>query len=308
MGQEAEAGTERRRLWKRRWLAAAVLISVCAGSIGAALELAGRTAQPGRPGATVPARSSGRVKRPVRLPRSRAEAAGVPILMYHVLARPFPNSPFPGLYVPPAEFRAQMHALAAVGFHAVTLSNVRKAWAGEATLPRKPIVLTFDNGYRTQYTVALPVLRRLGWVADENIQLSGLPPKQGGLTAREVRGLIAAGWELDTQGFSHANLTSLDAAQLRFQVAIARARLRHEFGVPVVWFCYPSGLYDSAVVAEVRAAGFIGSTTVAPGWARARDNPFELPRLRVLGGTSPAELLQLIAASAHDPAPPRAYP
>ena len=44
--------------------------------------------------------------------------------------------------------------------------------------PGKPIVLTFDNGYASQYLNAMPVLRRLGWVGDENIQLSGLPPSQ----------------------------------------------------------------------------------------------------------------------------------
>jgi len=62
----------------------------------------------------------------------------------------------------------------------------------------------------------------LGWVADENIQLSGLPPSQGGLTDAEVRALVAAGWELDTQGISHADLITLDGAELHYQVAAAR--------------------------------------------------------------------------------------
>ena len=48
-------------------------------------------------------------------------------------------------------------------------------------------MITFDNGYHSQYTQALPILRRMGWVADENIQLSGLPPSQGGMTDAEVR-------------------------------------------------------------------------------------------------------------------------
>src|SRR5205823_6082183 len=140
-------------------------------------------------------------------------------------------------------------------------------------------------------------------VGVENIQLQGLPPSQGGLTARQVRGLIAAGWELDTQGISHADLITLDAAQLHYQVATARQLLRRRYGVPVNWFCYPSGHYD----ATVRAAGFEGSTTVVSGWAARSDDPYRLPRLRVLGDTTPSELLAQIAAARGARAAPPSY-
>ena len=166
--------------------------------------------------------------------------------MYHVIAAPPAGAPFPGLYVAPTEFAEQMHALAADGWHAVTLDQVAANWREGTPLgPGKPIVLSFDNGYHSQYSQALPVLRSLGWVGDENIQLTGLPPSQGGLSSSEVRGLLAAGWELDTQGLNHADLTTLDAASLREQVQGTREILRRRYGVPVNWFCYPSGHYDA---------------------------------------------------------------
>ena len=174
-------------------------------------------------------------------------------------------------------------------------------------LTSKPIVITFDNGYRSQYVNALPVLRRMHWVADENIQLSGLPPSQGGLTDAQVRGLVAAGWELDTQGISHADLITLSPGALHYQVATARQILRRRYAVPVNWFCYPSGHYDATVIAAVRAAGFIGSTTVIPGWAEPSNDPYRLPRLRVLGGTSPAGLLSQIDSARSASAPPTSY-
>jgi peptidoglycan/xylan/chitin deacetylase (PgdA/CDA1 family) len=232
----------------------------------------------------------------------------VPILMYHVIAPPFANSPYPGLYVPAGEFAAQMEALARAGFHAVTLDQVRSYWLHGTPLPPRPIVLSFDNGYHTQYTRALPVLRRLHWVGVENLQLSGLPPSQGGLSRRQVRALVAAGWELDTQGFTHADLITLDAAELHYQVAVARRVLQRLYGVPVNWFCYPSGHYNDTVVEAVRTAGYVGATTVVPGWAGRGDDPYRLPRIRVLGGTSPAELLGLVAGAASSAPPPPAYP
>jgi peptidoglycan/xylan/chitin deacetylase (PgdA/CDA1 family) len=234
--------------------------------------------------------------------------ATVPILMYHVINPPPAGAPFPGLYVPADEFAAQVAGLKAAGWHAVTMDQLRANWTRGVPLgPGKPIVLTFDNGYASQYTNALPALRRLGWVGVENIQLSGLPPSEGGLTDAQVRGLLSAGWELDTQGISHADLIKLDASQLHYQIVTARQMLRSRYGVPVNWFCYPSGHYDSTVIAAVRAAGYVGSTTVVPGWANRNEDPNRLPRLRVLGGTSPAALLQQIATYQSAASPPASY-
>ncbi|HEX4484181.1 MAG TPA: polysaccharide deacetylase family protein [Solirubrobacteraceae bacterium] len=238
----------------------------------------------------------------------RPGADAVPILMYHVIAPAPAGAPFPGLYVTPQDFSAQMHALERAGWTAVTQDQVQAYWRSGISLPRgKPIVVSFDNGYQSQYTQALPVLRSLGWAGEENIQLTGLPPSQGGLSRRQVRGLLAAGWELDTQGISHADLITLDATQLREQTAGARRTLQRRYGVPVDWFCYPSGHYDAAVVAAVKAAGFVGATTVVPGWARPSGDRYRLPRLRVLGGTSAQSLLSEIAAIRDDSSPPASY-
>jgi len=249
------------------------------------------------------AASSGPLARP-----GRSGSQPVPILMYHVIASPPSGAPFPGLYVTPSEFAAQMGALKQAGWHAVTLDQVDAYWHRGARLPAgKPLVLTFDNGYQSQFTQALPVLRGLGWAADENIQISGLPPSQGGLTRAQVRGLIAAGWELDTQGYSHADLIALDPQQLHSEVVVARGVLQRRYGVPVNWFCYPSGHYDATVISAVKEAGYKGSTTVVPGWAHRSDDSYTLARLRVLGGTSPTQLLAQIASVRADATPPAAY-
>jgi len=61
------------------------------------------------------------------------------------------------------------------------------------------------------------------------------------------------------------------------------------------------------VIEAVKAAGFVGSTTVVPGWAHPDSDPFRLPRLRVLGGTSPQSLLAEIASIREDPPPPASF-
>jgi len=107
------------------------------------------------------------------------------------------------------------------------------------------------------------VLRRMGWIAVENLQLSLHPPQ--GLTPEHVRGMLSAGKELDTHGFTHADLPMLPTARLTYEVAVSRQRLRRNYGAPVNWFCYPSGHHDLHVIDAVRAAGYAGSTTVKFG-------------------------------------------
>jgi peptidoglycan/xylan/chitin deacetylase (PgdA/CDA1 family) len=306
-----------REIRRRGRLATALLAAIVAAALIALLLGGSSGSRRSTPAGASAARSSGSAEK-INSHATRASSGGVPtghpgtaavpILMYHVIAAPPAGAPFPGLYVTPELFAAQMQALRRAGWTAVTLDQVESNWRKGLSLPAgKPIVLSFDNGYHSHYTQAMPVLRRLGWVGDENIQLTGLPPSQGGLGDDEVRGLLAAGWELDTQGISHADLIALDARQLREQVAGARAILRRRYGVPVNWFCYPSGHYDATVIDAVRAAGYRGSTTVVPGWGRPADDPYRLPRLRVLGGTAPQALLTLIASIRDDPPAPPSY-
>jgi peptidoglycan/xylan/chitin deacetylase (PgdA/CDA1 family) len=238
--------------------------------------------------------------------RVQPGTATVPILIYHVINVPPPGSSGPtSLYVPADEFSSQMQALKAAGWHAVTLDQLEAYWTRGVSLGTgKPIVVTFDTGYASQYTSALPVLKRLGWVGVENLQVNGLSPSDGGLTDPQVRGLIAAGWELGSSGVSGVNLISLDADHLQSEVATSRQLLRSRYGVPVNWFSYPLGQYDSSAIAAVRAAGYVGATTTVPGWASPQQDRFRLPRLPVVGGTTSTQLLAQIAAAKAASAPP----
>ena len=212
----------------------------------------------------------------------------VPILMYHVVADPPPSAPFPELYVSRAELEQQVHWLGRSGYEAVTLGQVFDAWYGRATLPRRPIVLSFDDGYRSHLTAALPILSARGWPGVLNLDLSNLAPPWG-VGIRGVRRLIAAGWEIDAHSLSHPDLTALGGASLTREVGGSRREIRRLFGRTPRFFCYPAGRYDADVVAAVRAAGFDGATTTVAGLARP-SSPFTLARVRVSRGDGAAGL------------------
>jgi peptidoglycan/xylan/chitin deacetylase (PgdA/CDA1 family) len=308
----------RRALRRRRGVAAAALLAALVAVAVVLASSGGGSSRAGAAGAATGGSTSTQQPSAAHSATHSTVAANatggtpghtpVPILMYHVIAPAPAGAPFPGLYVTPQEFGEQMQALAGDGWHAVTLDQLEAYWRKGVPLgPGKPIVLSFDNGYQSQYTQALPVLKSHGWVGDENIQLSGLPPSQGGLSRRQIRGLVSAGWELDTQGLDHADLITLDASALHEQVATTRQTIQSRYHVPVNWFCYPSGHYDPTVVEAVKNAGYQGATTVVPGWAQRSEDPYRLHRLRVLGGTSGTELLQLISDTRADPASPGSY-
>jgi len=143
----------------------------------------------------------------------------------------------------------------------------------------------------------LPVLKSLGWAGVENLKVNGLAPSDGGLSDSQIRGLIGAGWELDTEGMSQSDLTAVDSTQLTNEVTGARQALRSRYGVPVNWFSYPSGRYNQAVVVAAQSAKFVGSTTSVSGWASPQSDRFRLPRIQVVGGTSASQLLSQIASA-----------
>ncbi len=301
------------RLVRRSSRGLAALVSLAAAF---ALAACG-SATTSTPSTAKPAPSASPKAAPSAAPHSTVTAAAtgkpgtasVPVLMYHVINPPPAGAPFPGLYVPASEFAAQMQALKAAGWHAVTLDQLEAYWTRGVPLgPGKPIVLTFDNGYQSQYTNALPVLKQMGWVGDEMIQLDFINlVSQGGLTDGQVRGMLAAGWELDTQGLTHYDLITANPTKLHDETSSARQQLHQRYGVPADWFAYPSGHYNDTVITALKDAGFRGSMTVIPGWANRSDDPFRLPRLRVLGGTSPSALLQQIASAQSSTGPPASY-
>jgi peptidoglycan/xylan/chitin deacetylase (PgdA/CDA1 family) len=204
-------------------------------------------------------------------------AGPVPILEYHVLGAAPADAPYPDLYVTRPDFHRQMDWLEEHGYEAVTLEAVERAWYHGGTLPAKPVVLSFDDGYRPQFTYALPELRRHGWPGVLNLKAEG-----SDLYTSNVEAMIDAGWELAAHTINHQDLTTLGAAELKEEVAGSRAILRREYGVPVADFCYPSGRFDETVIAAVRAAGYTAATTEIPGEA-SRENPYELARFEILG-------------------------
>jgi peptidoglycan/xylan/chitin deacetylase (PgdA/CDA1 family) len=250
---------QRAAIRRRRVLVAMALAGAVMGAV-----LGGRANNPGPPGPPAPV-----------LVHSRRP---VPILMYHVIATAPAGAANPQLFTKPIRFRAEMDYLAAHGYHAVTLQDVYDAWERDALVPEKPVVISFDDGYRGDYTDAMPALREHSWPGVLNLEIGAL--EDGELTAPMINEMLGAGWELDSHTISHLDLRGMSPPMLRREVAGSREILKKRFGVPVNFFCYPAGRYDAPAVAEVRRAGYLGATTTESGLA-SRQDLYKLKRIRI---------------------------
>jgi peptidoglycan/xylan/chitin deacetylase (PgdA/CDA1 family) len=291
----ARREVQRQRVRRRR-LGAALALCAVAAAVAVAIALSSDSSshsstgaaprQPRAEGPKAKAESSPLVRNATPQPDWQPHTGPVPILEYHVLGAAPASAPYPELYVTRPDFHRQMGWLDEHGYEAVTLEAIEDGWYRGGTLPAKPVVLSFDDGYRPQFTYALPELRKHGWPGVLNLKAEG-----SDLYTSNVEAMIEAGWELAAHTINHQDLTTLGAAELAEEVAGSRKLLRREYHVPVANFCYPAGQFDETVIAAVKAAGYTGATTEIPGYA-TRDKPYELSRFEVLGSTGVSGLAE----------------
>ena len=210
--------------------------------------------------------------------RHRGRPVAVPILMYHHVAPRPQGSPL--LWVTPRQLAAELVFLRRHGYHTVTLGQVYACWTSGSPLPRRPVVLSFDDGYLDQYRYAAPLMRRDGDVAVLNLVVHNLGRA---LTVADVARMAAWGWEIDSHTITHRDLALLPSSVVRCELLGSRNLLRRYLHLPVDFFCYPGGAYDAAVVRAVRKAGYLAATSVVYGLARPGEL-FTLPRIVVFGG------------------------
>lgn len=212
-------------------------------------------------------------------------AIQVPILMYHYIR----ENPVPGdklgfdLSVTPADFNRQLDWLQANGFHTVDFNDLRAYFDNRTPLPSRPVILTFDDGYKDLYTTAYPAVRAHNFKAVAYL-VSGFLGAPNNVSRAQVVEMAGHGLQVGAHTVSHVDLTKAGDAELARQIGDSRTDLESLVGQPVIDFCYPSGRFDGRVVAAVKAAGFQTATTTQPGTQHAVADRFTWSRVRVSGG------------------------
>jgi peptidoglycan/xylan/chitin deacetylase (PgdA/CDA1 family) len=229
------------------------------------------------------------------------DSVHVPILMYHHLeelsAEHKQDPDYQQLFVAPAAFEEQMTYLQNNGYHTITFAELVGAFNGEVTLPDKPVIITFDDGWDDIYNVAYPILQQHGQRATFFIPSNWVENLDGVVTWPQVEEMSAGGMEIGSHSVTHPYLTTADPDWRKYEIEGSKATLEEHIKKPVTAFAYPYGLYDDTVVGDVKAAGYLTACTIDPGATATPDNLLLLPRTWVYDWTTIDEFAGLLTSS-----------
>ena len=217
----------------------------------------------------------------------------IPILMYHqVSPRPLPT--FRKYTVTPRAFAAQMRWLALAGYTPITLDALLEHRQERGELPRRSVIITFDDGFQDCVDYAVPILRKHGFTAMFYLVTGLMGQSSEWLKAERgvtfplmnwamVRQLEADGFSCGAHTVSHPRLALLDLADCRMELRDSRLQLEDQLEHAVTHLAYPFGSWNAAVRAIAAEVGYRSACTVEIGLSASDDDPLALRRVPVLG-------------------------
>lgn len=201
-----------------------------------------------------------------------SDAVRVPILVYHTVAPPADGDTkiHREFDIDPETFAAQMQLLREEGYSVISLGMLADALVRRSVIPARAVVLTFDDGWETQFQHAFPVLARMGYTATFFVFTSPIGRDARFMTWSQLREMQAAGMTIGSHSRTHPYLNHNDA--LTREILRSREDIARELGTAPQFFAYPFGQYADRVVAAVRAAGFRGARAFdGKVWNASRD-------------------------------------
>ena len=225
----------------------------------------------------------------------------VPILMYHSV-----DDDSSAACVRPRRFEQQMAYLAKTGYEPVDLDAVCGYMTRRASLRRKPIVITFDDGYRDNVEKAFPILKKYGMCATIFLVTGHMGHTNRWNAKDGVHQRALLGWEevravvnspllsFQAHTSSHLRLTGIPLDQVREELRKSKQMIEEQLGIACHHFAYPYGDHDTAVRNAAEEAGFHTACSTRWGHNRPGDDPFRLFRIGVSNSDSLGDFKRIL--------------
>jgi peptidoglycan/xylan/chitin deacetylase (PgdA/CDA1 family) len=194
------------------------------------------------------------------------------------------------------DFENQMRYIKDVGYKVVSLINLIDMLNSNQSVGRC-VAITFDDGYKDNFTTALPVLNKYGFCASVFVTLANIGSSMinseglslAMMSKDEIVTMSKSGIDIMPHSRTHTDFSLLDMDAMEYEISGSRKDIEAITGIPANIFAYPKGKYSPAIVEFLRAKGYKGAVTVKPGMVHSSDPLFELKRNAVDSSTSFAE-------------------
>ena len=235
----------------------------------------------------------------------------IPVLMYHKI----PDAPLASqhrIFVAKEQFAQHLAYFHRHQFSPITFRDYQDFASGRrplAEFPRRPLILTFDDGYLDNYTNLLPLMQQYGYrgvlylLGDVGVRynqwdLAQNPaePRADLMDEHQKRAFVAAGWEIGAHTMSHAQLPALPAAAAAVEISQSKAALEQRLGTEVLSFAYPYGALDEEVKKLVQQAGFTFGVATDTGGMHLEDDRMQVFRINMFPHETPASLFKKTAS------------
>ncbi|MCP4117545.1 MAG: polysaccharide deacetylase family protein [Desulfobacteraceae bacterium] len=211
---------------------------------------------------------------------------GVPILCYHK----FGQGKASVMNMPAHAFDQQMRYLKENDYHVITPHDLMGFLEFRQQIPRRSVIISIDDGYRSVRDVAWPILKRYGFVATLFVYTDYIGISSKALSWDDLREMKAAGFTIGSHSVSHSDLTRPGVHETREQFL---GRVKHELETSkkiidreldqeTIFFSFPFGRSDPGTIAMAKAAGYKMAVTVERGTNPFFSNPLDLRRDMIL--------------------------
>ncbi|RAP74673.1 polysaccharide deacetylase family protein [Paenibacillus montanisoli] len=202
----------------------------------------------------------------------------IPVLCYHSVT----DTKTGDYVVSPADFEEQMAWLHEHGYRGINLRQFSALMKGETPNDGRNVMITFDDGYKDNFTNAYPILSKYGYIAVEFL-VTNWVSAPGYMNWSEADELSRHGWDLMSHTRTHPYLPLHTSKGQTDEIAGSKAALEKHLSKPVQAIAYPYGLRSFETVNIVKDSGYVYGFTFDDGMTTSSQDPYLLKRLFISG-------------------------
>ncbi|MDA3791221.1 MAG: polysaccharide deacetylase family protein [Desulfobacula sp.] len=199
----------------------------------------------------------------------------------------------------------QLDLLKKMGWYTACIKDLKMV----EQLPKKTVIITFDDGFANNYEGAyLPLVKRgmcatwfitsgcIGsystWLDDQNNEKM--------LTAEQLREMSSEGMEIGSHTITHLDLTTLPIVEIEKEIMQSKIKIENIIDDHVRSFASPYGRYNHSIIECIKKSGYSFACSVRPGWYSSMVSQYELPRITIFAGDSLGTFARKLAFASND--------